>query len=94
MACVQAVPYVFSLSLLDSYSRHHLPVANGRSARRQAKAGTRSKASVPITPTNIPLAKASHMEKPKVNGAGKIHLTYSSGTFLELQSDMAKSVHE
>lgn len=60
--------------------RHRLLMADGRSVRGQVKTWTQSKASVPITPTNTVLAKASCMEKPRVNGVGKIHLIYSSET--------------
>lgn len=73
--------------------RHHL-MADGRSARGRAKAWTHSKVSISVTPMNILLAKASCMEKPRVKDVDKIYLPYSSETFIELQSSIAKSVHE
>lgn len=55
-------------------------MADGKSVRGQVKTGTQSKASVPIAPANTLLAKGSCMEKPRVNGVGKIHLISSSET--------------
>lgn len=60
--------------------RCFLLVADGKSLRGHVKTWTQSKASVPIIPANTLLAKASCMEKPRVNGVGKIHLVSSSET--------------
>lgn len=76
--------------LLQASSSH----GRCRSARAQAKVWTHSKASVPITPTNIPLTKAAAWRSPESNGARKTQPIFSSETFTELQNSMAESVHE
>lgn len=85
MAYIQATAYVSWFSLDKSYIQSSSSQADELSARGQAKALANSKASDPAIPTNIPRARASSMENPRVSGAEKICLAYSSETSIELK---------